>query len=51
MLYNIKLAIIALRLEEEEFRRERISSVRRMWAHKCLRNRKMDGEFWTLFNE
>jgi hypothetical protein len=48
---NIKLGVTALLLEEEQFQRERISSERRMWVHKCLRNRKLEREFWTLYKE
>jgi hypothetical protein len=51
MFSNIKFWVITLLLEEEQFRRERISSERKMRVHKCFRNRKMEGEFCTLFKE
>jgi hypothetical protein len=22
-----------------------------MWVHKCFRNRKLEGEYWTLYKE
>jgi hypothetical protein len=24
---------------------------KRMWVHKCFRNRKSEGEYWTLYKE
>jgi hypothetical protein len=52
MFSNMNLGVIALLLDEEEqFRCERFSTERRTWVHKCLRNRKMEGELWTLFRE
>jgi hypothetical protein len=52
MLYIMKFGFIALVFDDEEqFRRERVSTERNMWVHFCLRNRKTEGEPWILLKE
>ena len=36
-------------LEEEEKNAALSDKKKRMWVHKCFRNRKSEGEYWTLY--
>jgi hypothetical protein len=44
-----QLAAIALVLDEEEKNVSQSDEKKRMWVHKCFRNRKSEGEYWTLY--
>jgi hypothetical protein len=46
-----QLAAIALMLDEEEKNAALDDKKKRMWVHKCFRNRKSEGEYWTLYKE
>ena len=45
------LAAIALMLDEEEKNAALSDKKKRMWVHKCFRNRKSEGEYWILYRE
>jgi hypothetical protein len=49
--YKKQLAAVALMLGEEEKNAGRSYKKKRMCVHKCLRNRKSEGEYWTLYKE
>jgi len=38
-------------LDEEEKNAALRDNKKCMWVHKCFRNRKSDGEYWTLYKE
>jgi hypothetical protein len=38
-------------LDEEEKNTSLSNKKKRMWVHKCFRNRKSEGEYWTLYKE
>jgi hypothetical protein len=38
-------------LDEEEKNAALSDKKKRMWVHKCVRNRKSEGECWTLYRE
>jgi hypothetical protein len=38
-------------LDEEEKNIALSDKKKRMWVHKCFRNRKSEGEYWTLYKE
>ena len=38
-------------LDEEEENASLSDKMKRMWVHKCFRNRKSDGEYWTLYKD
>jgi len=38
-------------LEEEEKNASLNDKKKLMWVHKCFRNRKSEGEYWTLYKE
>jgi hypothetical protein len=44
-----QLAAIALMLDEEEKNAALSDKKKRMWVHKCLRSKKSEGEYWTLY--
>jgi hypothetical protein len=46
-----KLASITLMLDEEEKNSSQKDKEKRMWVHKCFRNRKSESEYWTLYKE
>jgi hypothetical protein len=46
-----QLAAIAFMLHEEEKNAALSDKKKRMWVHKCFRNRKSEGEHWTLYKE
>jgi len=46
-----QLAAIALMLDEEEKNAALSDKKKCMWVHKCFRNRKSEGEYWTLYTE
>jgi len=46
-----KLAAVALMLDEEEKNASLSDKKKRMWVHKCFRNRKSEDEYWTLYKE
>jgi hypothetical protein len=46
-----QLAAIALMLDEEEKNAALSDKKKRMWVRKCFRNRKSEGEYWTLYEE
>jgi hypothetical protein len=46
-----QLAAIKLMLDEEEKNASMSDIKKRLWVHKCFRNRKSDGEYWTLYKE
>jgi hypothetical protein len=46
-----QLAAIALMLDEEEKNAALSDKKKRMWVHKCVGNRKSEGEYWTLYKE
>jgi hypothetical protein len=46
-----QLAAIALMLEEEEKNATLSDKKKRMWVQKCFRNRKSQGEYWTVYKE
>jgi hypothetical protein len=46
-----QLAAIALMLDEEEKNSSLSDKKKRMRVHKCFRNRKSEGEYWTLYKE
>jgi len=46
-----QLAAIALMLDEEERNVSLGDKKKRMWVRKCFRNRKSEGEYWTLYKE
>jgi hypothetical protein len=46
-----QLATIALMLDEEEKNAALSDKKKRMWVQKCFRNRKSEGEYWTLCKE
>jgi hypothetical protein len=46
-----QLAAIALMLDEEEKNSSLSDKKKRMWVHKCFRNRKSEGEYWILYKE
>jgi hypothetical protein len=46
-----QLAAIALLLDEEEKNAALSDKKKRMWVHKCFRNRQSEGEYWTLYTE
>ena len=46
-----QLAATALMLDEEEKNAALRDKKKRMWVHKFFRNRKSEGEYWTLYRE
>ena len=38
-------------LDKEEKNAAPSDKKKRMWVHKCSRNRKSEGEYWTLYKE
>jgi uncharacterized protein YllA (UPF0747 family) len=38
-------------LDEEEKNASLSDKKKRMWVHKCFRNRKSEAEYWTLYKE
>jgi hypothetical protein len=40
-----------LTLDEEEKNAALSDKKKLMWAHKCFRSRKSEGEYWTLYKE
>jgi hypothetical protein len=46
-----QLAAGALMLDEEEKNAAVSDKKKRLWVHKCFRNRKSEGEYWTLYKE
>jgi len=38
-------------LDEEEKNASLSDKKKRMWGHECFRNRKSEGEYWTLYKE
>jgi hypothetical protein len=38
-------------LDEEEENASLSNKKKRMWIHRCFRNRKSEGEYWTLYKE
>jgi hypothetical protein len=46
-----QLAAIALMLDEEEKNVVLSDKKKRMCVHKCFRNRKSGGEYWTVYRE
>jgi len=46
-----QLATIALMLGKEEKNAALNDKKKRMWVHKCFRNRKSESEYWTLYKE
>jgi hypothetical protein len=46
-----RLAVIGLILDEEEKHGALSYKKKRMWVHKRFRNRKSEGEYWTLYKE
>jgi len=46
-----QLAAMALMLDEEEKNASLSDKMKRMWIHKCVRSRKSEGEYWTLYKE
>ena len=38
-------------LDEEEKNAALCDRKKRLWVHKCFRNRKSEGEYWTLYKE
>jgi IS1 family transposase len=38
-------------LDEEENNASLSDEEKRMWVHKCFRNRKSEVEYWTLYKE
>jgi hypothetical protein len=42
---------IPLMFDEEEKNASLSDKKKRMWVHKCFRNRKSEGENWTLYKE
>ena len=38
-------------LDEEEKNAALSDKKKRMWVHMCFRNRKSEGEYWTLYKE
>jgi hypothetical protein len=49
--YKRQLAATALMLYEDEKNAALSDKKKRMWVHKCFRNRKSEGEYWTLYKE
>jgi hypothetical protein len=48
---KIKLAAIALMLDDEEGNASLSDKKKRVWVHKCFRNRKSEDESWTVYRE
>jgi hypothetical protein len=46
-----QLAAIALMLDEKEKNVSVSDKKKHMWVHKCFRNRKSEGKYWTLYKE
>ena len=46
-----ELILLALLLDEEEAAAKREKKRNRIWVRPILKKRKVDGEYWTLFNE
>jgi hypothetical protein len=44
-----QLTVIALILNEEEKNAALSDEKKRMWVHKCVRSRKSEGKYWTLY--
>ena len=46
---KLKLAETALMSDEEEKIAARSDKKKLLWVHKCLRNRKLEFEHWTVY--
>jgi hypothetical protein len=46
-----RLAAIALMLDKEEKNAALSDKKKRVWVHGCFRNRKSEGEYWTVYKE
>jgi hypothetical protein len=46
-----QLAAIALMLDEEEKNASLSDKKKRTWVHECFRNKKSEGEYWTVYKE
>jgi hypothetical protein len=49
--YKRQLAAITLLLDEKEKNASLSDKKKCLWVHKCFRNRKLEGECWTLYKE